>query len=280
MNFNLFSLLFCLKKEMVKIEEKYYKIWITLIEGIGIKRYTNLINKFKTRKNIFNASKQELINIPLIDEKIIKNILDSSKRSLAKEHLRYMEKNNIDIISLEDEAYPLKLINIYNPPICVYIKGNKSILKNKSIGIIGCRDCTEYGKMVSKKFSYELAKENINIISGLARGIDSFAHLGAVIANGKTIAVLGNGIDITYPKENYYLEEKIIEKGGAIITEYPIKTAPEKMNFPARNRIISGISNGILVVEAKRKSGTLITVDFALEQGRDVFVIPREYKFC
>ena len=264
---------------MIKIEEKYYKIWITLIEGIGIKRYINLISKFKTRKNIFKASRNELKNIPLIDEKIIKNILDPSKRSLAKEHLRYMEKNNIDIISLEDEAYPLKLINIYNPPICIYIKGNKSILKNKSIGIIGCRACTEYGKIVSKKFSYELAKEDINIISGLARGIDSFAHLGAVIANGKTIAVLGNGIDITYPKENYYLEEKIIEKGGAIITEYPIKTAPEKINFPARNRIISGISDGILVIEAKKKSGTLITVDFALEQGRDVFVIPRKYKF-
>ena len=191
-----------------------------------------------------------------------------------------MEKNNIDIIAIEEKEYPNKLINIYDSPICIYIKGNKNVFGNKSIGIIGCRNCTEYGKIISKKFSYDLAKENINIVSGLARGIDSFAHLGAVTANGKTTAVLGNGIDIIYPKENYYLEEKILQKGGAIITEYPIGTSPEKMNFPARNRIISWISDGILVVEAKKKSGTLITVDFALEQGRDIFVIPREYKLC
>ena len=116
-------------------------------------------------------------------------------------------------------------------------------------------------------------------MSGLARGIDSFSHLGAVYGNGITTAVLGNGLDIIYPKENYYLAEKIIRKNGAIISEYPIGTKPEKMNFPARNRIISGISNGVLVIEAKKKSGTLITVDFALEQGRDVFIVPRKYKF-
>ena len=264
---------------MIKIEEKYYKIWITLIKGMGIKKYINLINKFKTRKNIFNATKKELENIKLIDEKTINNILNPQNKILAKKHLEYMEKNFIDIIAIEEEEYPSYLREIYNPPICIYIKGNKNIFRNKSIGIIGCRECTQYGKEIAQKFSYELARNKINIVSGLARGIDSFAHLGATYGKGLTTAVLGNGIDIVYPKENYYLVQKILNTNGAIISEYPIGTKPEKMNFPARNRIISGISNGLLVVEAKKKSGTLITVDFALEQGRDVFLIPRKYKF-
>ena len=259
---------------MKKIEEKYYKIWITLIKGIGIKRYINIIKKFKTIKNIFSASSKDLENIQLIDEKLIQNILNPQNKILAKKHLVYMEKNNIDIISIEDTEYPLKLLSIYNPHICLYINGNKEIFKEKSIGIIGCRECTSYGKEIAQKFSYNLAKNKINIVSGLARGIDSEAHLGATYAKGWTTAVLGNGLDIVYPKENYYLVDKILRNDGAIISEYPIGTRPEKMNFPARNRIISGISDGLLVVEAKKKSGTLITVDFALEQGRDVFLVP------
>lgn len=264
---------------MIKVEEKYYKIWITLIKGLGIKKYTNLINKFKTRKNIYYAKKEDLTNIPLIDLRTIENILEEKNKILAKQCLIYMEKNNIDIISIEEKEYPINLINIYSPPICLYIRGNKNILKNKSIAIVGCRDCTEYGKKTAQKFSYNLTQNKINIVSGLAKGIDSEAHLGAIYAKGLTTAVLGNGLDTIYPKENYYLAEKILRNNGAIISEYPIGTKPEKMNFPARNRIISGISDGLLVVEAKKKSGTLITVDFALEQGRDVFIVPRKYRF-
>ena len=154
-------------------------------------------------------------------------------------------------------------------------------MNNKNIAIIGCRECSDYGKKAAKYFAYNLSKENVNIVSGLARGIDSYAHIGNICAVneykincGKTIAVVGNGLDIVYPKENYDVANRIIETGGIIISEYPCGTKPDKMNFPARNRIISGISDGVLVVEAKEKSGTLITVDFALEQGRDVFVVP------
>jgi len=185
-----------------------------------------------------------------------------------------MEKNHIDIISIQDEEYPKLLKEIYDPPICLYIKGNKEVLNNNSIAIIGCREASNYGLSVANRFAYNLSKQNINIISGLARGIDSEAHLGAVKANQKTIAVLGNGLDSIYPKENIKLVQNILNSGGAIISEYPLGTKPKKENFPARNRIISGMSKGVLVVEAKEKSGTLITVDFALEQGRDVFVIP------
>ena len=185
-----------------------------------------------------------------------------------------MIRNNIDIISIEDREYPEILKNIYDPPVSLYIRGNKEILNSFNLAIIGCRDATEYGMKIAQGFSYRLSKKNINIVSGLARGIDSMAHLGAVYAKSKTIAVLGNGLDRVYPKENYFLAEKIIENEGAIISEYPLGTKPDRMNFVARNRIISGISKGVIVVEAKEKSGTLITVDFALDQGRDIFAIP------
>ncbi len=185
-----------------------------------------------------------------------------------------MKKNNIDIISIEDKQYPNILKEIYDPPICLYIRGNKEILNNKSISIVGCRKATDYGRKVARDFAYNISKQDINIISGLAIGIDSEAHLGAVEANKMTVAILGNGLDTIYPKENINLSQKILDSGGTIISEYPLGTKPKKENFPARNRIISGMSNGLLVVEAKEKSGTLITVDFALEQGRDVFVVP------
>lgn len=259
------------------IEEKYYKVWLTLIEGLGIKRYNNLIAALKDNKNIFNASKEKLMGIKLIDEKMCNQILDHSKRKMAEKYLKYMEYNKIDIISIGDAEYPPDLREIYSPPIALYIKGNKDIFQRIGIGIIGCRECSEYGKEVAQTFSYNIAANNINIVSGLAKGIDSYAHLGATYAKGLTTAVLGSGIDIIYPKENLYLVDKILRTNGAIISEYPIGTPPTKMNFPARNRLISGIVKGLLVVEAKKKSGTLITVDFALEQGRDVFMIPRQY---
>ena len=191
-----------------------------------------------------------------------------------KRHLDYMEKNNIDIISIEDREYPSILKEIYNPPINLYIRGSKKILDAPALAIVGCRDATDYGKKVAYDFAYNLSKEGYNIVSGLARGIDSFSHLGAIEAKRKTMAVLGNGIDTIYPKENEKLAQSILDSNGAIISEYPLGTKPDKNNFPTRNRIISGISNGVLVIEAKEKSGTLITVDFALEQGRDVYAIP------
>ena len=184
-----------------------------------------------------------------------------------------MIKQNIDIININDQEYPEQLKNIYDYPISLYIKGNSKILNNKSIAIIGCRNASEYGMKSAQYFAYNLAQNDINIVSGLAKGKDSYAHIGAIMAKGKTIAVVGTGLDIVYPQENEKLSVNI-EKNGAIISEYPLGTKPEKMNFPARNRIISGISKGIIVVEAKKKSGTLITVDFALEQGREIFVVP------
>ena len=178
------------------------------------------------------------------------------------------------IIYQADKFYPKKLNEIYSRPAKIYLMGNEEILNKPSIAIIGCREASDYGKKMAFEFAYKLASKGIVIVSGLARGIDSCAHLGAVKAKGQTIAVLGSGLNNIYPKENLKLSQEIIRQNGAIISEYEPNAKPLKMHFPARNRIISGLSNGVLVVEAKEKSGTMITVDFALEQGRDVFALP------
>ena len=285
-------------KEEVKIEDlknKKYWIWFSLIKNLGARRKLKLLKIYKDPEIIYNLKKNELLKIEGIGEKIVQNILDGNIKRNINKHIAYMEKNDIDIISITEEKYPEILKEIYDPPISLYIKGNTEILNSNSIAIVGCRDTTEYGKKAAKYFSYNLSKKGVNIVSGLARGIDSYAHIGNVCAQdekrkeedklkisiqqdniqyGKTIAVVGNGLDIVYPKENKYLFDKIIETGGAIISEYPLGIKPDKMNFPARNRIVSGISKGIIVIEAKEKSGTLITVDFALDQGRDVYVVP------
>ena len=178
-------------------------------------------------------------------------------------------------IDMNSKYYPERLRNIDSPPKELFCLGNLELLNYKNnIAIIGSRDCSLYGERVAKDFAFNLAKENVCIISGLARGIDSFSHIGALNAKGKTIAVLGSGLDNIYPKENIKLVEDIIRNNGLVISEYPLGSKPLKQHFPARNRIISGISDSVLVVEARKNSGTNITVDFALEQGKDVFVIP------
>lgn len=279
---------------MNNLESKKYWIWLSLIKNLGSKRKQKLLEIYKTPERIYKLTQEELLCISGIGKVLVENILDENIRRNVDKHIKYMQKNNIDIISIQDKEYPQILKEIYDPPISLYIKGNKNILNNNAIAIVGCREVSDYGRKAAKYFSYNLAKHNTNIISGLAKGVDSYAHVGCVCANtvdnypqigiyphvenndncGKTVAVVGNGLDIIYPVENKYLLEKILKSGGAIVSEYPLGTKPEKMNFPARNRIISGMSKGIIVVEAKEKSGTLITVDFALEQGKDVYAVP------
>lgn len=186
--------------------------------------------------------------------------------------------NKIKIIKLNDKNYPIKLKQISNPPRQLYVLGNDTILNNFSLAIIGCRNYTEYGKKISKDLSFKLAKRGIPIISGLARGIDTFAHMGCISGGGKTIAVLGSGFENIYPKENIELLKQIVKDGGVIISEYEPETKPLAQNFPERNRIISGLSDGVIVIEARKRSGTLITVEYALEQGKEIFAVPRKYK--
>lgn len=182
----------------------------------------------------------------------------------------------IEELSIESEEYPEQLKQIYDSPLKIYVLGNKEILKQKGIAIVGARKATEYGKKVALQISKELSQSGINIISGLALGIDSYAHLGTLQGKsvGKTIAVLGSGLDKIYPKQNIELARQIIKSGGCIVSEYPVGTSASKLNFPQRNRIISGLAKGVLVVEASDNSGSLITADFAIEQGREVFAVP------
>ena len=277
---------------MNNLEKNKYWVWLSLIKGLGIRRKIKLIERYKSPEIIYNLSKKELLNNKEIGEEIANNILDQHIRIKLDEEIKELKKNNMDVISIYDKEYPQSLKEIYDYPVSLYIKGNKSILNNSNIAIIGCRNATEYGIKSAKYFSYNLTKEGFNIVSGMARGIDSYAHLGSICGKidkkvesvekskdiGNTIAVVGNGLDIIYPKENIELAKYILNTGGAIISEYSLGTKPNKMNFPARNRIISGISSKIIVIEAKRKSGTLITVDFALEQGKEIFAVPRKYK--
>ena len=180
----------------------------------------------------------------------------------------------MEVIKIGDRNYPKKLLNIYDPPKEIYVLGNSKILNDFCLGIVGTRKASEYGIKVTNAISYSLAKYGAVIVSGMANGIDTSAHKGAILAKGKTIAVLGGGFKHIYPKENEQLFLDIIKSGGAVITEYAEDIKPEKENFPKRNRIISGLSSGIIVTEAPEKSGSLITADLALEQGKDVFAIP------
>ena len=177
-------------------------------------------------------------------------------------------------IKIDDDRYPKLLKEIFDPPEVLYCVGNIALLNASSIAIIGCRNMSKYGEKVARIFAEGISKAGITVVSGLARGIDKVAHENSYKNEGRTIAVLGSGLDIIYPKENEQLYKYIINNGGLIISEFPEGTRPNKENFPQRNRIISGLSKGIIVVEAKRKSGTMITVNHALEQGRDVFVVP------
>lgn len=180
----------------------------------------------------------------------------------------------IKIIKKEDELYPEKLLKIKNPPEQLYVLGDESLLNKKSIAIIGSRDCTNYGYVQAKKFAKELSKQNICIVSGMAIGIDSAAHIGAKNEIGKTIAVLGSGFNTIFPKESAELFYEILNQGGCIITEYAPDIIPKYNNFPSRNRIVSALSESVLVVEARYRSGTSITAKYAREQGKKIFCIP------
>jgi DNA processing protein len=250
------------------------KYWIALksIDGVGNMGFKNLVDALGSPKNVFDASLQTLKVIPGIGEKTAAHIKDFNNWKNAEENLVLAEKLKVDIVTFHDQLYPANLLNIYDFPVLLYVKG---ILSDDDINVavVGSRMASTYGKFTTEKICRELALKGITVVSGLARGIDSAAHRGALAGKGRTIAVLGCGIDIVYPPENEKLLMEIAEK-GAVITEFPFGTQPNAPNFPSRNRIISGMSLGVVVVEAGEKSGSLITARIALDQGREVFAVP------
>jgi DNA processing protein len=250
------------------------RYWVALkaTEGVGNLGFKNLLDAFGTPRNVFDASPHSLKKIPGIGEKTVACIKDFENWERVDENLKLADKLNVSIITYQDPSYPKNLLNIYDFPVLLYVKG---VLREDDINVavVGSRMASTYGKFCTERFCRELALKGITIVSGLARGIDSAAHKGAIAGKGRTVAVLGCGIDIVYPPENKKLFMEIINN-GAVITEFPFGTPPNAPNFPSRNRIISGISLGVLVVEAGEKSGSLITARMALEQGREVFAVP------
>lgn len=243
------------------------------IPGLGPVRIKALLDYFKDVEEILKADLKSLSKVPGIGEPFANNICKWRNEVDIEEELNKIQKDGVKIITLEDDNYPELLKNIFDPPPVLYVKGEIKKEDGKALAIVGSRLATSYGKNVAFDIAKDLSGRGFTIVSGMARGIDTYAHRGALEAKGRTIAVLGCGLDIIYPPENKKLWEEI-SKNGAVVTEYPYGSLPDKGNFPRRNRIISGLSMGVLVVEAWTKSGSLITANLALEQGREVFAIP------
>lgn len=249
-----------------------YWIWLNTIIGLGSRKYQQIIDRFGDPESLWKLPDEEMKKLTFIPKSIINQLIDRKIKAEVDEHLERIYKNNIKVLTINDDLYPAYLKKIYNPPIVIYLKG--TLIENeKAIAVVGSRVATPYGLKMAETISYELSKCGITVISGMARGVDSKAHIGALNSGGRTIAVLGCGLDTAYPPENDKLMKRI-EETGAVISEYVPGVMPFPQNFPARNRIISGISMGVVVIEANEKSGSLITADFALEQGREVFAVP------
>ncbi len=246
-------------------------LWLTTLNGLSEYDITALLEQFDNISDIYMC--KEFDNIVGIKPNI-KERLRSKDLKTAKEIYETCEKKSIKILTFDMSEYPDSLRLIENPPYVIYLKGE--ILnwdRLLTIGVVGTRHCTDYGISATKKICTGLAEKGVTIVSGMARGIDSAAAISALSVGNKTVAVLGCGVDVVYPPENTNLMQKIIEN-GAVISEYPPGTQPNGRNFPRRNRIISGLSRGILVTEAPKKSGALITANYALNQGKDIFAVP------
>jgi DNA processing protein len=253
--------------------EGTYWLALALTPGLGPSRIKKLIEQYGTAERVFQASLTEL-EATGMRAVSAQSLATGKSFELAQEECTKAAEASARIISLTDPEYPLRLKEIYDPPVILFVRGSVEALAHPGIAMVGTRHPTPYGSGMAERLSTDLATRGLVIISGLARGIDTASHRGAVAAKGKTVAILGTGIDIIYPKENSRLAEQIVALGGALVSEFPIGTAPTPQNFPIRNRIISGMSAGVLVVEAAEYSGTRITSRCALEQNRDVYAVP------
>lgn len=255
------------------MKDKKYWIWLSAIPGVGSKSCLKLIRHFGSAENVYQCSFSELMASGLIRDQAARSISENRNAEKLEEYLKIVKENGIKVYTIHDDEYPENLKNIYDPPPVLYVKGELAREDKLAVGIVGSRKASEYGLKAAERIAARLGELGITIVSGMALGIDSAAHRGALSSRGRTIAVFGCGLKYVYPRTNYNLSQDIL-KNGALISEYPFGMQALPAQFPARNRIISGMSLGIIVVEAGEKSGSLITADFALEQGRDVFAVP------
>jgi DNA processing protein len=259
-------------------DRKKIQSWLALhlVPGLGPVTCNKLVSHFGTPEKVLSASRSDLVNVASLRKESLAALNGKGRlhlEDLANEEINRAAEKNISIIPCDDPLYPAFLKNIHDPPIVLYVFGAPEVLSSRSLGIVGSRSATHYGKSVAGQMANSLCSQGFTIVSGLALGIDTAAHNGALAAEGKTIAVLGCGLDIVYPSSNYKLYQHIAS-AGAVVSEYPLGTKPDNFRFPARNRIISGLSLGVVVVEAANRSGSLITARHALEQGREVFAVP------
>ncbi len=250
-----------------------YRMILNMIPGMGSMRAKRLLNRFGSFEKILSASKEELEKVEGIGSEFAARIAGWKETVDIQKELELAKKYGAAVLTLGDEKYPPRLREIYDPPVVLYVRGEIIPGDERAIAIVGTRRPSFYGRMITEDLSKKLAMRGFTIVSGLARGIDSAAHRGALAVKGRTIAVLGCGIDKVYPPENARLMKEVMSS-GAVVSEFPFGTKPDRGNFPRRNRIISGLSLGVIVVEAAKRSGSLITASCALEQGREVFAVP------
>jgi DNA processing protein len=254
-------------------EEISYWVALSLVPGVGSVLFKRLLDQFKTPGAVFKAALRDLLGVEGVGKRVAEEIQKGPPEKRTEQELRLVKEAGGTLLTLADEHYPLRLREIYDPPPLLYLRGELREEDNLALSIVGSRKTSPYGRWITEKMSQEIVRHGITIVSGMARGIDSVAHYGAISGGGRTLAVLGCGIDVIYPPENRTLFGQIIDH-GAVLSEFPMGARPEGIHFPRRNRIISGLSIGVVVVQASAKSGSLITAEYALEQGREVFAIP------
>jgi len=254
-------------------DETYAWLALYLISGLGISAYRNLLAEFGSPGKALDADFASLSRVKGLRKDIARKIVNRDFISDPEAEMRHMKRIGARLLTYRHPGYPPLLGEISSSPVVLYVRGRDIPLDRHWIGVVGSRNPTHYGLKMAENISFALAERGVGVISGMAKGIDTAAHRGCIAAGGATVAVLGTGADRVYPAENIKLMEQIVER-GTVISEFPLGSPPEARNFPIRNRIISGIGKGVLVVEATKKSGSLITASFALEQGRDVFAVP------
>ena len=260
-------------KTMDEKKEKYYDYWLCSIPGIGNQTIRKLLENFESSWEIYKAPEELLTGILKPAQK---NALMTSRErgwEVLKEEYTKMTEQGISFVSMGDVGYPKRLLNIPDPPYGLFVKGSLPQEGGLSVALIGARDCSEYGKYVATELGRYLGKQGVSVISGMARGIDGISQFAALEEGGSSYGVLGCGVDICYPAQNRKLYDRLLVNGG-ILSEYIPGTLPKAQHFPPRNRIVSGLADALVVIEARKKSGTLITVDMALEQGKEVYVVP------
>ena len=250
--------------------------WVALnmTPGIGPRAAAKLLERFGSAEAVYGATRSELEQLRLLPE-AVDTIIAHDLFARAEAEIESVRKLGADLLILDDGVYPLLLREIYDPPITIYLKGAwAECLDQPCVAIVGSRRCSTYGQNAALMLARDLAQRGVTIVSGFARGIDAAAHRGALEGGGRTVAILGTGLDLVYPRDHKKLADEILENGGAVLTQFPLGTPPVSENFPYRNRIISGLSLGVVVVEAAENSGSLITARLAIEQNREVFAVP------